>query len=44
MRDYKKYLVWDKSHKFVLEIYLLTGNFPKSELFGITSQLMKLNI
>ncbi len=31
--------VWQKAHGFVLEIYRLTENFPKHELFGLTSQL-----
>ncbi len=31
--------IWKKSHAFVLKIYRLTENFPKHELFGLTSQL-----
>ncbi|HEY8562034.1 MAG TPA: four helix bundle protein [Pyrinomonadaceae bacterium] len=30
--------VWKHAHSFVLEIYRLTENFPKHELFGLTSQ------
>lgn len=33
--------VWQKSHSLVLEIYRVTENFPKSELYGITSQLRR---
>ena len=33
--------VWQKAHAFVLEIYRLTENFPKHELFGLTSQLRR---
>ncbi|MGI8468614.1 MAG: four helix bundle protein [Pyrinomonadaceae bacterium] len=33
--------IWKKSHAFVLKSYRLTENFPKSELFGLTSQLLR---
>lgn len=33
--------VWKKSHAFVLAVYRLTENFPKHELFGLSSQLRR---
>jgi four helix bundle protein len=33
--------VWKRAHAFVLEIYRLTENFPKHELFSLTSQLRR---
>ena len=30
-----------KAHQFVLLVYQLTNNFPKSELYGLTSQLRR---
>lgn len=33
--------VWQKGHEFVLDIYKTTKNFPKEELYGITSQLRR---
>ncbi len=33
--------IWKKSHRFVLEVYRLTENFPKHELYGLTSQLRR---
>ncbi|WP_175622763.1 four helix bundle protein [Chryseobacterium schmidteae] len=39
MRDFKKYDVWQSSHKIVLDIYQMTSTFPKEELFGLTSQI-----
>ncbi len=33
--------IWKKSHAFVLKISRLTENFPKRELFGLTSQLRR---
>ncbi len=33
--------IWKKSHTFVLSVYRWTENFPKHELFGLTSQLRR---
>lgn len=33
--------VWQKAHAWVLEVYRFTENFPKHELFGLTSQLRR---
>lgn len=33
--------IWKKSHGWVLKIYRLSENFPKHELFGLTSQLRR---
>lgn len=41
MRDFRKYDVWQLSHQLVLEIYKIAKNFPKEELFNITSQLRR---
>ncbi|UWX60478.1 four helix bundle protein [Chryseobacterium oranimense] len=41
MRDYKKYDVWKISHELVKEIYIISESFPKSELFGLTSQIRR---
>lgn len=39
MIDYKKYIVWQKSHQLVLDIYSVTSTFPKSEQFNLISQI-----
>lgn len=41
MRDFKKLSVWEKSHKLTLHIYQFTSNFPKVELYGLTSQMRR---
>lgn len=33
--------IWQKSHVFVLAVYRYTEGFPKSELYGLTSQLRR---
>lgn len=39
MVNYKNYKVWQRSHKLVLNIYLTTSKYPKSEQFGLVSQM-----
>lgn len=34
-------IAWQKNHCLVLEIYKLTNNFPREELFGIIQQLRR---
>lgn len=33
--------VWQLSHKLTLEVYKLTEQFPKSEIYGLTSQIRR---
>lgn len=40
-RSFQDLLVWQKAHKFVLGVYRLSENFPKSEIYGLTSQLRR---
>jgi four helix bundle protein len=41
MQDYKKLEAWQKSHAITLHTYAVTGKFPKSELYGLTSQMRR---
>lgn len=39
--NFEKLEVYKLSEKLVLEIYSLTRNFPKEEIFGLTSQIKR---
>jgi four helix bundle protein len=41
MTNYKTLEAWKKSMQLVKDIYVLTGSFPKEEMFGLTSQLKR---
>lgn len=40
-KTFMELLVWKKSMNFVTVIYSITGDFPKAEMFGLTSQLRR---
>lgn len=40
-KTFQDLLVWQKSHQFVLEVYRLTNKFPKSEIYGLSSQFRR---
>ena len=40
-KTYRDLLVWQSAHSFVMEVYAVTKQFPKEELFGLTSQLRR---
>ena len=41
MGDYRSLKVWQKSHQVTLAVYDATRAFPRSETFGLTSQLRR---
>ena len=41
IHTYKDLIVWQKAMDLVVEIYKLTNLFPKSELYGLTSQVRR---
>ncbi|MDX3912034.1 MAG: four helix bundle protein [Pseudosphingobacterium sp.] len=41
MRDFKKLIVWQKSHCLAINIYKYTSSFPKEEAFGLISQMRR---
>ncbi|MDQ5852912.1 MAG: four helix bundle protein, partial [Chloroflexota bacterium] len=38
---FRDLVVWQRAMQFVTQIYVLTRDFPKHELFGLTSQLRR---
>ncbi len=41
MQNYKDLKVWEKAHQFTLQVYELTKEFPREEIYGVTSQLRR---
>src|SRR4051794_7820520 len=41
MQDYRNLKVWEKAHQLTLVIYKVTTQFPKEELYGLTSQVRR---
>lgn len=41
IKSYKELIVWQKSIRMVKEIFILTAMFPKSEIYGIVSQMRR---
>ena len=40
-QSFEQVEVWKKAHAWVLSIYRFTEQFPKQEMFGLTSQLRR---
>ncbi len=41
MRDFTKLEIWKRSHQLTIKIYQITKQFPKEEIFGLTSQIRR---
>lgn len=41
MRNFQELIIWQKSHALCLKIYQVTASFPKTEVYGITSQMRR---
>jgi len=40
-KSFQDLVVWQKAHQVVLAVYQLSGLFPKTELYGLTSQFRR---
>ncbi|MEN8251823.1 MAG: four helix bundle protein [Bacteroidota bacterium] len=43
-QKFEDLIVWQKAHQLVLDIYKLTTTFPKSEIYGLTSQIRRASL
>jgi four helix bundle protein len=41
VKDFKDLRVWEKAHAMTIGVYKATKEFPREELFGITSQMRR---
>jgi four helix bundle protein len=41
MQDFRQLKVWVKSHDLTLGLYTATTGFPKTEMYGLTSQMRR---
>ncbi|MBI5411313.1 MAG: four helix bundle protein [Nitrospirae bacterium] len=41
MRDFRELKVWEKAHRLTLAVYAATSAFPRSEVYGLTSQIRR---
>lgn len=41
MKDFRGLKVWERGHKLTLSIYKITAEFPREEIYGLTSQIRR---
>jgi four helix bundle protein len=41
MKNFSELIVWQKAHQLTLGVYRVTTNFPKTETYGLTSQIRR---
>lgn len=41
VKTYKDLIVWQRAMELVVEIYALTEQFPREEIYGLTSQMRR---
>ena len=41
MKNFRELQIWQRSHRLTLAIYKATKQFPREELYGLTSQLRR---
>ena len=41
VKDYRDLMVWQKSMMLAKQVYLCSTNFPKHEIYGLSSQIRR---
>ncbi len=41
VKIFQDLIVWQKAHQFVLAVYRFSEDFPKTELYGLTSHFRR---
>jgi len=41
VKDFHELKVWQKAHELTLSVYRVTKDFPREELYGLTSQIRR---
>lgn len=42
--SYQQLIVWQKSFDLAIKVFKITGDFPKSELYGLVSQMRRCSV
>lgn len=41
MRDFRELKVWEKAHRLTLDVYRVTRELPREEMYGLTRQIRR---
>lgn len=41
MSDFRDLMVWQKAHELTMQVYRVTAEFPKQEMYGLVSQMRR---
>jgi four helix bundle protein len=44
LKDFRNLTVWAKAHQLTLAVYQSTATFPRSEFYGLTSQIRRASV
>ncbi len=44
IKSYKDLIVWQKAVDLAIKVYKITNNFPKEEIYGLTSQMRRASV